>query len=130
MIWTNEATDRLCAMWADGRSQASIAGELGITVNSVAGKISRMGIKRSGQPHAVKLASIASQKAAERRKSVKPPQHIPAKKARSSKPVPLWERTGCAYPVTDEKPHRFCNKPSPPDSYCEFHKKIMYRVNP
>ena len=128
MIWTNEATDRLCAMWADGHSQAAIAAELGSTVGAVSGKIGRMNLTRRGPSHAALMARQAAERAAERRKSIKPPQHIPAKKARHSKPVPLWERTGCAYPVNDPPGYLFCNAASAPGGYCEFHRKLMYRA--
>jgi hypothetical protein len=47
--------------------------------------------------------------------------------------VPLMdlEAGRCAWPVTAEKPHRFCGAPALPGrSYCQIHDNLAYRRKP
>ena len=43
-----------------------------------------------------------------------------------SKPVPLMERTGCAWSVSDGSTHLFCNEPTADGPYCPTHKRRAY----
>lgn len=44
------------------------------------------------------------------------------------KPVGLFQRTGCAFPVNDGKPFLFCDAPiHSPTAYCEFHGNLMVK---
>jgi hypothetical protein len=42
-------------------------------------------------------------------------------------PVSLEHRKGCAWPVTRDSPHLFCNEPTARGSYCQHHHNL-YKV--
>ena len=50
MSWTEEQTDRLKALNAQGKSSGKIAKLMGMTRNQVIGKLHRLGIASKNQP--------------------------------------------------------------------------------
>lgn len=138
-VWTNEETDTLHRLWAEGASFRQIAEALGRSRNSVIGKCDRLNLPKRGHEHNRRKASENARKRwGEPREKPKkfslkwnprgrqPPVHLRAIPAPDCKPVPFIERTGCAYPTTNEKPHLFCNEPVGHGDYCEFHLQVMY----
>ena len=42
MAWTDEMVDKLRQMWTEGKTATEIAKELGVTKNSIVGKVHRL----------------------------------------------------------------------------------------
>lgn len=52
MAWTDEMVDQLRAMWAEGLTTGEIGKRLGVSKNSIVGKVHRLGL--SGRPSPIK----------------------------------------------------------------------------
>jgi hypothetical protein len=49
-VWSRERTERLAALWAEGKTTGQIARELGVSRNAVIGKAHRLGLQRRPSP--------------------------------------------------------------------------------
>ena len=140
MIWTEADDTRLISMRDDGLTYAEIGAAVGVTRNAISGRVNRLKLV----PRPQDCAGKAAKRWANTERPVKakpmtlkpmnwrkgkptPPKFFAVLDAPKSNPVSLIERTGCCYPVTEAKPHLFCNADADGD-YCKFHRAIMYRV--
>ncbi len=62
MAWTDEMVDQLRAMWAEGLTTGEIGKRLGVSKNSIVGKVHRLGL--SGRPSPIKKKEDADSEAA------------------------------------------------------------------
>lgn len=138
--WTMERLDTLRAMWADGKTCLQIAAALKTSRSAIAGKVRRLKLDRRTPAHSAKVRWENAPRAPRPKTGgfrlidrTKPyhrtePVHCAPVEAPRAIPVHLLERTGCCYPVTEAKPHLFCNAAIEDDaSYCDFHHSVMYR---
>lgn len=116
--WNVENTARLWRLWNTGVSQAEIARELGCTVNTIAGKISRMGLRT---------------KKVEKKKT---PRHPPKISVREEKLLPRQQEhyagaalmdlseKQCRWPIgeTHAPDFKFCGQPVEKKPYCPHHR--------
>ncbi len=82
MAWTDEMVEDLKKMWKEGMTTGEIGKKLGVSKNSIVGKVHRLGL--SGRPSPIKKkdeAASPSQAAAKEKKAA------PAKKTASEKKV-------------------------------------------
>ena len=119
--WSVDEDDLLAQLRADGISNYAIAAKLGRAIRTVAKRVTELKLHRKKQAIQDRHYMLGPP----RSKTPTPPKFFVSQVAPGSSPVPLIYRTGCCYPVTDEKPHKFCNEPAD-GSYCEFHRSIMY----
>lgn len=146
MIWSPSDDARLRAMWADGYSLAMIGVDIKRTKGSVGKRAERLKLPdrvvtkampgarlprlaRGVSSTLPRARSIAPKGITFRDGPSKPPTFFAVPVAPDSVPVPLWERTGCAFPVERTTQHLFCDMPvTEPGCYCTFHHQRMYRV--
>jgi len=132
-MWSEEQDATLIKLWEEGKSASTIAAAIGgtITRNSVIGRAHRLrqkgiNLKEHERP---KGSRIPSRRPRER--IIKPVYSRPKPKPLADTlegSVPLNERTGCMWPVTQEGPHRFCNRQKSAHSpYCEGHAVRAYQ---
>lgn len=139
MSWTQERTDALRRMWAQGDSASQIAGELRVfTRNAIIGKVHRLGLSREDQ-------SLKAKRTAKRkRKQVFRPSFSgvpPCRRAAPREPnmalvpkmLPLSELTAqtCRWPIGDPRSEDFgfcghsCRSDQP---YCRYHSWLSNAV--
>jgi GcrA cell cycle regulator len=145
--WSDESTELLRRLWADGLSASQIALRLGhgTTRNMVIGRARRLKLARRAPAHweypkltkEEKLARRRAQHIAKRLAAGalpnarrKPPRPVAAPVASESykgKPMSIVEigRDQCRYAVTERSPHLFCAAPSI-GSWCVEHRKIVW----
>jgi len=135
--WTTENAEMARRMWLDGYSSGQIAGILGCTRSAAIGKISRMGLKRSGPNNTL---SISSKRAARSRKPkahpvtktgglplrIPPPLPDLPEPPRSNSLLSFHELEShhCRFPLGDPRSSDFgfCGRPSEPGkAYCADH---------
>lgn len=58
--WTPKKIDALRTMWLDGKSAGQIAAVIGVSRDSVLGRVYRMGLARNGHKPAVKAPRVAA----------------------------------------------------------------------
>lgn len=150
MSWTEERVELLRELWNGQFSASRIAAQLGITRNSVLGKLHRLGLSGRGKP-ATSLKRQRKQELHRRRVRVCRPASIgstalnadPAELPHLAKPleavvVPiakkltigaLTEHT-CKWPIGDPREHDFhyCGHDSLQGlPYCQHHALVAYR---
>ncbi len=113
MAWTEDKIKQLKKLWAKGRSTVEIAKELGISKNSVVGKVHRLDL--ANRPSPIKKKSD---------------------KVRVVKQVPKGKCTlmdlkinTCHWPIGDptDADFHFCGEPTVTGKpYCQEHCKIAY----
>ena len=140
MIWKPEDDDKLAHLRDEGLSYSEIGQHFGVSRNAISGRVNRLKLKPRTNEHSANMRWHGSGKPERKPKSkpmplkpftyrkgiVTPPRFFAILDAPNAVPVPLMERTGCCYPVTEHKPHLFCNAETD-GSYCEFHRSLMYR---
>lgn len=106
MAWTDEMVNDLRKMWAEGLTTGEIGKRLGVSKNSIVGKVHRLGL--SGRPSPIKKkdgtpAEPKKVKAPEEKKNKEKaaPAPTPAPKAVTPKAEP--EKNVIATPKTEEK---------------------------
>lgn len=93
MAWTDEMIDQLRAMWFEGLTTGEIGKRLGVSKNSIVGKVHRLGL--SGRPSPIKkkeekdTAAETSAKPAKEKNIAQTPK--PAAKQKQEKTVPAEE---------------------------------------
>lgn len=132
MTWASLTTEQRAVEVKDlvevqGRTYSQAAKKLGTTPGAIAGVVDRNGIKSSsganGQPrkHAGfnKFVALSIPPDVVDSTPLKPGawDALPG-----SSPVPLADRTGCAWPLGDGHPFLFCNLPTDPGRHwCQAH---------
>lgn len=155
--WNEPKIDRLKKLWGEGQSAAQIAADLGggITRNAVIGKVSRLGLQRTGIGGGRQSQDARSQAAKiQRRNNAAPPKPIEGKPFRVSEQgriyaepeqVPLppepvvrgeplmatlleLSPSGCKWPIGGPTPvQRFCGlRQDGEHPYCAEHAKAAY----
>ena len=126
--WTDERIARLKEMWAAGESAAVIGAELGVTRNSIIGKVNRLRLaSHKATPRKPKEPS-RPRKSPTVAKAIEQPVHVP-----QCEPVSFMELGdhSCHYPVTDDHPFMFCGADNHGEhSYCGYHYAICYTPTP
>ncbi|WP_050994893.1 GcrA family cell cycle regulator [Bradyrhizobium liaoningense] len=139
--WTVDRLDTLKRLWNAGASQAEIAAELGVTRNSIAGKISRLKLTRAPSQRAPRK----SQAGIKRPKKPNPalawttrskPEPLPEEPAPTGEGVQLTELTNttCRWPFGSVGAPDFCFCGVPPADfnggrpYCRVHTNLARRT--
>lgn len=151
MNWTDERTEKLKALWADGLSANQIAKQLGgVTRNAVIGKVHRLGLsgRSPGAPKRARLvkpeiaasakkdgsgapAGRPRQARTQQSAPPEPAKALPEPKPNRAKPSLglsiITIRDGqCRFPThTAYGDHRFCGHRTRPGSpYCDAHWQV------
>lgn len=129
--WTDERVQRLKELWARGWSGSQIAHDLGVTRNSVIGKVHRLGLsERQTTKPAVRVKSKPLR--IRLNSPPKPRLVIPEPEPMSvCGPITLMELSdkSCRYCVTDDSPFMFCGAPSYEHfPYCAYHCSKAYEA--
>ena len=149
MAWTNEMVDRLSELWLSGLTTNEIAKELGMSKNSVVGKVHRLNlisrpspIKKKEEEEKLIIPSKPTNKKEIFNKQVKedfpfeefdkePIKPLPEKKVHSNGCIKLSELNShtCRWPIGDPKDDNFCfcgKKVRAGQTYCDEHSAIAY----
>ncbi len=87
MAWTDEMVDQLRAMWVEGLTTGEIGKRLGVSKNSIVGKVHRLGL--SGRPSPIKKKEENDSIAATTETPAKPvKEKTVAKEPKATKPKP------------------------------------------
>ena len=145
--WTPERTNALMALWDEGHSTAEIGRRLGVTKNSVVGKVHRLGLPKRGSPihkertHTPRTASPSPRPAAAPTVAAvaapRPVHQLPPPVPQISRPRPPAEviKLGaltsemCSWPIGDPgtEGFQFCGHTAVPGKpYCAEHCAIAY----
>ena len=114
MSWTEEKIKQLKKLWSKGKTTVEIAKEMGISKNSVIGKVHRLEL--NARPSPIKKEAV--------KKTVK-------KKVQKQENVSLLDLklNSCRWPIGDPKDadFHFCGKDTVTGKpYCSEHCKIAY----
>lgn len=92
MAWTDEMVDQLRAMWIEGLTTGEIGKRLGVSKNSIVGKVHRLGL--SGRPSPIKKKedndseAEASETVVKQMKEKTAPKEPKPAKVKAEKPAP------------------------------------------
>lgn len=155
MAWTTEMIEGLKKMWKGGLTTNEIAKELGVSKNSIVGKVHRLNLtsrpspikKKEGEEETEILQTeevsvLVEEEQKPQKKAKKEPASSKAfeteatplpveaelKKRRCIKLSELDSHT-CRWPIGDPKDDRFCfcgNKVRAGQTYCDEHAAIAY----
>jgi len=144
MAWTNEMIDSLKRMWKKGLTTNEIAKELGVSKNSIVGKVHRLNLIARPSPIKKKEKEVAQPQKSHVEKTKNEPQKTAAKnetakvsadtvetsktKASCIKLAELDSHT-CRWPIGDPKDDNFCfcgKKVRSGQTYCDEHAAIAY----
>lgn len=141
MAWTDEQVDRLQELWAQGLTANEIAKILGVTKNSIVGKVHRLCLPARPSP----IKSKENEATAETHAIIDSPAEeslqIPAgPKPSATKPttsaskgenirlIDLDSHT-CRWPIGDPRDEDFCfcgKKVRTGQTYCDEHSQMAY----
>ena len=146
MAWTNEMIDQLKQMWKKGFTTNEIAKELGVSKNSIIGKVHRLNL--TARPSPIKKKEKAPASDTSTKPAVRTAEIKETKEAKDSKPqkitispievtahkntcLKLGELDGhtCRWPIGDPKDDNFCfcgKKVRAGQTYCDEHAAIAY----
>lgn len=146
MVWTDEVVEELRKMWDKGMTTGQIAKALGVTKNSIIGKVHRLCL--TARPSPIKKAPAKPEKkvAPVAKTTVKAPKG-PAKQV--AEPAPIVEKVEtpveetniplvkldnhtCRWPLGDPRDDDFCfcgKRIKTGQTYCEEHAAIAYVRN-
>lgn len=142
--WTPERIQVLIALWNEGHSTSEIGRRLGITKNSVVGKVHRLGLKKRASP--IRSGSTLTTKAPSMRPArvrTETPAPAPAENAPAAEaaPAPQKKKTNgivrlealrpgmCSWPVGEPgaEDFHFCGDEVVPEKpYCADHCARAY----
>lgn len=152
MAWTNEMIDKLCQMWKQGLTTNEIAKNLGVSKNSIVGKVHRLNLTARPSP-IKKKEDMPTEKAAQKPLAPDPKSSKISKNINKIKLdsveinlAPLTEvstkteKNGCIslteldnhtcrWPMGDPRDESFCfcgKKVRSGQTYCEEHAAIAY----
>lgn len=137
--WTVEDNQKLAELWVSGASQTQIAKEMGVTPGSIAGRISRMGLRERTPERPKKerkgRAPRVSRPWAERKKYYqnrsKPVLQMAPEPDALRLSLADLPNSGCRYIVTDDHPMLYCGHVrADGSSYCAHHTAIVWRPAP
>lgn len=150
--WTDERVEKIRALWIDGKSALQIAAALGVTRNTVVGKLQRIGCTgRAGRPKPEGLAAPAPvmPRAPRRHPTPPKPARAPAPEIEiDTRPivedvaivVPMSLRVTivdlhaamCKWPLGDPQSDefRYCGSEVSCGPYCSGHRRIAYQKVP
>jgi len=144
--WSDQRIAQLKAMVADGGTAGSIAAEWGVSRNTIAGKMDRLGLRRGRPPEEPKQPRRAIRRHKKNRPigpvmpvalpPAPPPEPLPPPlfhpgPVHLDNPVLALTRTSCRFPLGDPRhaDFKFCCAPKLGVSpYCEDHHRIAYAV--
>lgn len=148
MDWTNEAIERLRALWAEGHSTAEIGRRMGISKNAVVGKAHRLDLPARPSPIRRDPATPrpvatgrrptlpplrATMPAPPRREEPKPAAPtilaLPPKPSSVVRAFPRASSKACCWPIGEPgtKGFRFCSDPAMGGKpYCAEHAALAY----
>lgn len=156
MAWTDQMVEDLRAMWKEGLTTAEIGKKLGVSKNSIVGKVHRLGL--SGRPSPIKKKENDEASEAKEVAEVKAPAEPKAEKAPAKKAEPVktekisdaksekmpapkadnkkgavslmdLDNHTCRWPLGDPKDENFhfCGKKVKiGQTYCEEHSNVAY----
>ena len=116
MSWTMDKIKQLKKLWTKGKSTVEIAKELGISKNSVIGKVHRLEL--TARPSPIKKKEV---------KVVAPPP--PKKKTTGKCHLMDLKNNSCRWPIgePENEDFHFCGKPTVTGKpYCSEHCKEAY----
>lgn len=147
MAWTSEMIDKLRQMWKQGLTTSEIAKKIGVSKNSIVGKVHRLNLTARPSPIKKKEDLALEQpaqknveKAAKHTKSVKKvkiepveisPTVVMPTPVEKEGCIPLTELDNhtCRWPIGDPRDEGFCfcgKKVRSGQTYCEEHAAIAY----
>ncbi len=118
--WTEARVEYLKMAWARGDLARAIADVLGVSRNSVLGKVSRLSLNKRVDLHQPRKVAYQPRGLFVAAKSFPLPEEQPMPHG-----VPLSEATGCLYP-SGTKDYLFCNCPRHEGVWCAEHAKIVF----
>jgi GcrA cell cycle regulator len=155
MAWTDEMIEDLTTMWKEGLTTAEIAKKLGVSKNSIVGKVHRLNLP--ARPSPIKKKEDDSPELALEPKPVKVtpapakvkpavekpvtvekhvaeapvPASVPQPKVKKSNGLTLTELDNhtCRWPLGDPRDENFCfcgKKVRAGQTYCEEHAAVAY----
>jgi len=134
--WTPDRIKILIAHWEEGLPTSEIGRRLGVTKNSVVGKVHRLGLKKRQSPIRQSAAGTAQPKKAKAKAKVATPKtetvaQAPKVKRPTGEVIRLEELTGsmCCWPEGEPgtQDFYFCGEPSVPEKpYCAEHCARAY----
>lgn len=126
-FWNAERTAKVITLMAEGKTRNQAAAELCVTKNALTGIIDRLrvaGVKVPCRPPSIQLGLRRK-----RNSGFPLPKPLKTSRLLDMAPVTLALRTGCAFPVNEGNPFKFCNNPvTPGRPYCPFHGKVMVQL--
>lgn len=148
MPWTDEQVEQLRQMWVEGLSANEIAKKLGVSKNSIVGKVHRLclqarpsPIKRKDSvpeqqalPEAASENIPPSEEVEEEKIEVSAPQSVSLKSVKKNsgkntvRLVELDSHT-CRWPIGDPRDEDFCfcgKKVRTGQTYCDEHSAVAY----
>ena len=136
MAWTDEMVEGLKKMWKQGLTTNEIAKNLGVSKNSIVGKVHRLNL--TARPSPIKKKedeAVAETVAVQDKKTVETPAEVKPlnveKKIGSSACLKLTELDNhtCRWPIGDPRDDNFCfcgKKVRGGQTYCEEHSAVAY----
>ena len=141
--WTDEMFDQLKQMWKEGLTTNEIAKKLGVSKNSIVGKVHRLNLKARPSPIKKKedsdSAKVNTNKNDETKTSAKPVKKIavtpivttsePVAKKDSCLKLTERDNHSCSWPIGDPRDDNFCfcgKSVRGGQTYCEEHSAIAY----
>ena len=133
MAWTEQMVEDLRKMWKEGLTTGEIGKRLGVSKNSIVGKVHRLGLSSKAE----KITSDESNKKAEAVKESKKEEHFISTKIESKPQVrkdgkvmlTSLDNHTCRWPIGDPKDENFhfCGKKVRlGQTYCEEHAALAY----
>ena len=143
MAWTEEMIDSLKQMWKDGLTTNEIAKRLGVSKNSIVGKVHRLNLKARPSPIKKKDEVVASEPITAKEETTKQtPKAVkkvsttpinvtiePTKKKDTCIKLTELDNHTCRWPIGDPKDDNFCfcgKNVRSGQTYCEEHSAIAY----
>lgn len=145
MAWTDEMVESLRQMWVEGLTATEIAKKLGVSKNSIVGKVHRLcltarpsPIKKKDEEMKEPEAEVSPQpveqptvvaKAAPKTKSVAEPKEVSPKDVDGKTRLVDLDSHTCRWPIGDPRDEDFCfcgKKVRAGQTYCDEHSTMAY----
>ena len=140
MAWTPEMIENLKNLWLSGTTTNEIAKTLGLSKNSVVGKVHRLNLEARPSPikkkeelkkkkTAKKLPQQHQKTAEKQTKSEPKPDNTPKTQKKLGLKLSELDSHTCRWPLGDPKDENFCfcgQKVRAGQTYCDEHAAIAY----
>ena len=145
MAWTDEMVESLRQMWVEGLTATEIAKKLGVSKNSIVGKVHRLCLTARPSPIKKKDEEINEQeakntpqpveqptvvvKATPKAKSVAEPKEVSPKDVDGKTRLVDLDSHTCRWPIGDPRDEDFCfcgKKVRAGQTYCDEHSTMAY----